>query len=85
MNSKKTTKRQLKGIVVSNKMDKAVRVSIDTPYRHPVYSKIMNSRKVVFAHTDKELEIGQKVVIEECRPYSKNIKWVVKEDGTERN
>jgi small subunit ribosomal protein S17 len=85
MNSKKTTKRQLEGVVVSNKMDKTIRVSIDTPYRHPIYKKIMNSRKVVFAHTDKELEIGQKVVLEESRPYSKNIKWIVKEDVTKRN
>lgn len=79
-------KKQLKGVVVSNKMDKAVRVRVDTPVRHPVYKKIINKKKIFFARTDKELEIGDEVVIEESRPYSKNIKWIVKEkNGTERN
>lgn len=71
-------KKQLKGTVVSNKMEKTVRVRVDTPVRHPVYKKIINKKKVFFARTDKKLEIGDEVVIEESRPYSKNIKWVVK-------
>ena len=85
MNKDKTIKKQLKGEVVSNKMNSTVRVNVDTPYRHSVYQKVMNKRKVFFAHTNKKLEIGDKVVIEECRPYSKNIKWIVKEDDTKSN
>lgn len=79
-------KKQLKGTVVSNKMEKTVRVRVDTPVRHPVYKKIINKKKVFFARTDKKLEIGDEVTIEESRPYSKNIKWVVKaQNDTKRN
>ena len=82
----KKKKKQLKGTVVSNKMDKTVRVRVDTPVRHPVYAKIVNKKKVFFARTDKQLEIGDEVVIEESRPYSKNIKWIVKgKNGTKRD
>ena len=78
-------KKQLKGVVVSNKMEKTVRVSVDTPARHPIYKKVVNKRKVFFAHTDMELEIGDEVIIEESRPYSKKIRWTVKEkNGTDR-
>lgn len=79
MTEKKNKKKQLKGKIVSNKMDKTVRVRVDTPVRHPVYKKVVNKRKVFFAHTDKKLEIGEEVTIEESRPYSKNVKWIVKE------
>ncbi len=79
-------KKNLRGIVVSNSMEKTVRVAVDTPVSHPVYKKVINKREVFFAHTDKKLNIGDKVVIEESHPYSKNVKWIVKEkNGTERN
>jgi small subunit ribosomal protein S17 len=79
MTEKRNRKKQLKGKIVGNKMDKTVRVRVDTPVRHPVYKKVVNKRKVFFAHTDKKLEIGEEVTIEESRPYSKNVKWIVKE------
>ena len=73
---KKATK-EFEGVVVSNKMQNTVRVQVDTPVRHPVYKKVVNKRKIFFAHTDKEIEEGEKVTIRESRPYSKNVKWVV--------
>jgi len=79
MIEKKNKKKQLRGKVVGNKMDKTVRVRVDTPVRHSVYKKVVNKRKVFFTHTDKKLEIGEEVTIEESRPYSKNVKWIVKE------
>ena len=82
--NKTNKKKQLRGTVVSNKMEKAVKVRVDRPVRHPVYEKIVNDRKVFFARTDMELEVGDEVVIEECKPYSKKIRWIVKEkNGTE--
>ncbi len=79
-------KKNLKGTVISNSMEKTVRVAVDTPVSHPVYKKVINRRKVFFAHTDKKLEVGDEVVIEESHPYSKNVKWIVKENnGTKRN
>ena len=70
-------KKELKGVVISNKMQETVRVQIDTPQSHPVYKKVINKRKVFFAHTKKELNIGDEVIIRECRPFSKNVKWIV--------
>lgn len=84
--TEKNKKKQLNGTIVSNSMNSTVRVAIDTPVSHPVYKKTINKRKIFFAHTDKKLEIGDKVVIEESHPYSKNVKWIVKEkNGTKGN
>jgi small subunit ribosomal protein S17 len=77
MQEDKITKKEFKGVVVSNKMQNTVRVQVDTPERHPRYKKVVNKRKIFFAHTDEELEEGQEVTIRESRPYSKNVKWVV--------
>jgi small subunit ribosomal protein S17 len=58
-------------------MQGTVRIRVDTLQSHPVYRKVVNRKKVFFAHTNKELNVGDKVVIRESRPYSKNVKWVV--------
>jgi small subunit ribosomal protein S17 len=73
----KKNKKEFKGVVVSNKMQGTVKVQVDTPVRHPVYKKVVNKRKVFFAHTEKDLEEGTEVTIRESKPYSKNVKWVV--------
>jgi small subunit ribosomal protein S17 len=80
MNKEETTKKEFKGVVVSNKMQGTVRVQVDRPVRHPVYKKVVNERKILFAHTDKELNEGDEVTVRESRPYSKNVKWVVVEN-----
>jgi small subunit ribosomal protein S17 len=80
MAEKNINKKEFKGVVVGNKMQGTVRVQINTPFRHPRYKKVVNKRKVFFAHTDKEIEEGTEVTIRECRPYSKNVKWVVVEE-----
>ena len=77
MKKEKSNRKKLDGIVVSNKMEGTVRVQVDVPQRHPVYKKVVNKRKVFFAHTDEKLEIDDEVTIMESRPYSKNVKWVV--------
>ena len=76
---KNTKRRIIEGIVVSNKMDKTVKVEVSYLQAHPQYKKVMNRRKTFFAHTEKELKEGDKVKIKESRPYSKNVKWVVVE------
>ena len=73
----KNRKKQFEGVVVSNSMQGTVRVRVDTLQSHPVYRKVVNRKKVFFAHTNKELNVGDKVVIRESRPYSKNVKWIV--------
>jgi small subunit ribosomal protein S17 len=76
-NIKTGTKRELEGIVVSNKMNNTVKVRVDTTQSHPVYKKVISRKKIFFAHTTEELNIGDKVVIRESKPYSKNVRWTV--------
>ena len=70
-------KREIRGVVTSNKMDKTVKVRVDTVEAHPVYKKIVKRKKVFFAHTDMELNLGDIVTIRESKPFSKNVRWIV--------
>jgi small subunit ribosomal protein S17 len=72
-----TKKREMSGVVVSNKMTGTVRVQIEEIYSHKEYSKVMRRQKTFFAHTNEPLEIGDKVTIRESKPFSKNVSWVV--------
>jgi small subunit ribosomal protein S17 len=77
MTESKGKKKELKGTVVSNKMQDTVRVRVDRTQAHPVYKKVVNKKKVFFAHTTQEYQIGDKVLIRESKPYSKSVRWVV--------
>lgn len=70
-------RREIEGVVTSNGMEKTVKVRVDTIESHPVYKKRIKRKKVFFAHTEEELNVGDKVVIRESRPYSKKIRWIV--------
>lgn len=70
-------KREIKGTVVGNKMQGTVKVRVDTLQAHPVYKKTIKKKKIFFAHTDEELELGDIVTIRESRPYSKKVRWLV--------
>ena len=70
-------KRELEGVVVSISMQDTIRVRVDTVTSHPRYRKVVNKKKIFFAHTKQEHMIGNKVVIRESKPYSKNVRWVV--------
>jgi small subunit ribosomal protein S17 len=64
------------GIVISNKMQKTVVVKIENRYSHPIYSKILVKTKKYLAHNELEnCNIGDQVVIQECRPLSKRKRW----------
>ena len=75
------TRRKLKeGVVVSDKMDKTVTVSVTRRVRDPKYDKVEDRSKKYYAHDEKnEAKIGQKVRIMETRPLSKSKKWRVVE------
>ena len=61
------------GIVTSDKMDKTVVVTIKNRVRHPLYNKIVNDTVKYKAHDENnECGVGDKVLIMECRPYSKD-------------
>lgn len=68
------------GIVTSDKMDKTVVVTIKNRVCHPLYNKIVNDTVKYKAHDENnECGIGDKVLIMECRPYSKDKRWRVVE------
>ena len=66
------------GLVSSDKMDKTVVVSIQDRVAHPLYGKIVNRTVKYKAHDEKnECGVGDKVMIMETRPYSKDKRWRV--------
>lgn len=68
------------GVVVSDKMDKTVVVTVERKVMHPVYHKYVKMRKKYKAHDEKnECAIGDRVLIEETRPLSKDKRWKVRE------
>lgn len=68
------------GIVVSDKMDKTVVVAIQQRVKHPLYKKIVNKTKKFMAHDEENTcGIGDKVLIQETRPLSKNKCWRIVE------
>ena len=67
------TRKQLQGVVVSDKMTKTVTVLVNRFVKHPKYGKFMNISKKYKAHDEAgDYKEGDKVIIEECRPISKD-------------
>jgi small subunit ribosomal protein S17 len=68
------------GRVLSDKMDKTVVVGVDFVRRHPIYKKRITRTSRFFAHDEQnDCREGDLVRIEECRPLSRNKRWVVRE------
>jgi len=68
------------GTVVSDKMDKTVVVEVKRLVAHPLYKKIIRRRKRFKAHDPQNAcQVGDKVLIEETRPLSRDKRWRVKE------
>ena len=72
-------RRRLTGVVISNKMEKTVIVVITRTYRHPLYKKVVHSKKKIMAHDELGSEVGDRVKIVESKPISKRKRWVVEE------
>jgi len=68
--------RALTGIVVSDKMNKTIVVKISRREKHPLYKKVLTRSTKLHVHDENEqCVIGDKVMIKECRPISKNKSW----------
>jgi len=73
---KKSKRKRLEGVVVSDKMDKTVVVEVIRRAPHPLYKKIVAKKKKYKAHDERnECKVGDRVIIEECRPISKTKRW----------
>ena len=71
-------KRVLKGLVVSDKLDKTITVLVSRKVMHPVYKKYIKRSKKYSAHdAENKFKIGELVTIQENKPISKTKKWVV--------
>mgnify|MGYP001581403431 FL=1 len=71
-------KRQVVGVVVSNKMDKTVVVAVERTVKHAMYHKYIKRRATFAAHDEQNsCQIGDKVMITESRPISRSKHWRV--------
>ncbi|MCX8501067.1 MAG: 30S ribosomal protein S17 [Alphaproteobacteria bacterium] len=77
-------KRLLQGIVVSDKADKTVSVSVERRVMHPIYKKFITRSKKYAAHDPtNRYKTGDAVWIRECRPISKSKTWEVLVDESD--
>jgi small subunit ribosomal protein S17 len=68
------------GVVVSNKMQKTVVVAVENLVKHGMYQKYVKQTSKFLAHNESaEINVGDRVVIEESRPLSKRKRWAVRE------
>ena len=66
------------GTVVSDRMQKTVVVTVERTVTHPKYKKILRRRTNVKAHDEtNQCRIGDRVLIVECRPLSRDKRWRV--------
>ncbi|MDD2274629.1 MAG: 30S ribosomal protein S17 [Candidatus Pacebacteria bacterium] len=71
-------KKELIGLIVSDKMQKTAVVEVETIKEHPKYKRRYKSHKKYKAHNESgEYKMGDKVVIRECTPVSKDKKWEI--------
>ena len=69
-------RKQLIGIVTSDKMDKSISVSVERRIQHPIYGKFVKKSNKFMAHDEKnECNIGDRVRIMETRPMSARKRW----------
>jgi len=69
-------KKTLEGVVVSDKMTKTRVVVIERVFRHPQYERVITRSKRLKAHDEQNAsKVGDRVLIEETRPLSKEKRW----------
>ena len=77
---KKENKRTKVGVVVSNKMQKTVVVAVENVVQHGMYQKYIRRTNKFLAHNERpDINVGDRVLIEETRPMSKRKRWNVRE------
>lgn len=69
--------RHMTGVVTSDKMTKTVVVEVIRTYQHPLYKKVVHASRRFKAHDELGAKVGDKVVIVESRPLSRDKRWVV--------
>lgn len=71
-------RKERSGLVVSDRMQKTVVVSIERMVQHARYKKVLKRRTKVKAHDERnQCHVGDRVLIVECRPLSRDKRWRV--------
>jgi len=74
--AEKSNKRMIKGIVISDKMDKTIVVKTERLVKHPIFHKYVRRHAKYKAHDENnQCKVGDTVVIIESRPISKDKRW----------
>jgi len=77
---KRKPRKTLVGMVVSDRMNKTVTISVQRSIRHPMYKKIVKKTSKIWAHdAENECRIGDRVKVMSTRPLSKLKRWRVVE------
>ena len=72
------TKAEVQGVVVSDKMDQSVVVSVERRVRHQLYGKIQRRTTKFMAHdASNDAKVGDVVALVETRPLSRRKRWAV--------
>lgn len=73
---KRKLRKQLIGVVTSNKMQKTIVVAVERRMEHSKYGKFIKKTSRFYAHDEKnQCNIGDRVLLAETRPLSKNKCW----------
>ena len=76
----RSLRRQETGVVTSDTLDKTVVVTVERIGTHPLYKKVVRTRKKFMAHDDaNSCHVGDRVRLVECRPMSARKRWRVAE------
>ncbi len=71
-------RKERSGVVISDRMEKTVVVSLERTVMHPKYKKVLRRRTRVKAHDESnQCHTGDRVLIVECRPLSRDKRWRV--------
>ncbi|GAA2081214.1 30S ribosomal protein S17 [Aeromicrobium tamlense] len=80
VSNERSSRKTREGLVVSDKMDKTVVVSIEERFKHPLYGKVLRRNIKLKAHDEaNEAGIGDRVLLSETRPLSATKRWRVVE------
>jgi len=76
METRKNSRRERVGVVVSNSMEKSIVIAVKQKVKHPIYGKFVNKTSRFMAHDEENAcKVGDTVKISETRPLSKNKRW----------
>ena len=74
--TERTTRKTREGLVVSDKMDKTVVVNVEDRVKHALYGKVLRRSSKINAHDEGNAAgVGDRVLIMETRPLSKDKRW----------